>query len=131
MAGGAPFDLRRTFVDIAGDGATAIDVTETFWADLASGARRIDGFLMGRFAMSESPAHWEIHPKGDEIFHLVSGAIEVVLEEQAGERRVTLAPGESFIVPRGTWHRIEVREPGEMLFITYGEGTDHKPVEPV
>jgi mannose-6-phosphate isomerase-like protein (cupin superfamily) len=104
-------------------------VTDAFWENLQSGAQPLEGFLVGRFEMTDDPPHWEIHPRGDEFFHLISGAVDVMLEEEAaGERRVALSAGQSFIVPRGTWHRIVVHEPADMIFFTYGEGTRHRPV---
>jgi oxalate decarboxylase/phosphoglucose isomerase-like protein (cupin superfamily) len=68
-----------------------------------------------------------MHPAGDEVVCLLSGAIDVVLEEQHGERVVGLEPGSTCIVPRGVWHRAIVHEPGDTLHITRGEGTQHRP----
>jgi hypothetical protein len=39
-----------------------------------------------------------------------------------------LTAGQTFVVPRGVWHRGIVRQPGELMFITPGAGTDHRPV---
>jgi mannose-6-phosphate isomerase-like protein (cupin superfamily) len=44
-----------------------------------------------------------------------------------GERLVALEAGMTCIVPRGVWHRAIVREPGDTLHITRGEGTQHRP----
>jgi len=51
----------------------------------------------------------------------------VVLEGDPDET-FALRPGEAFVVPRGRWHRIEVIEPGDMVFVTEGDGTEHKPL---
>jgi mannose-6-phosphate isomerase-like protein (cupin superfamily) len=69
---------------------------------------------------------WEMHPAGDEIVCLPSGAIDIVLAETAGERVVALEAGQTCIVPQGVWHRAVVREPGDTLHITRGEGTQHR-----
>ena len=50
------------------------------------------------------------------------------MEVGPGERRVALASGQACLVPRGVWHRVVVREPGRLLFVTYGEGTQHRPL---
>ena len=68
-----------------------------------------------------------MHPAGDEILYLVDGALDVILEQKNGERVVTLQPGTACVVPRGTWHRQIVHQPGELLAITYGKGTQHRP----
>ena len=121
------FDLIGTYVHLEDGGAAAPVVCDAdFWPALISGQRRYDGRLVMASRMTESTAHWEMHPQGEEFLYLLSGAVDVVLEEAAGERRVALRRGTACLVPRGTWHRVEVREPGELLFITYGEGTQHR-----
>jgi hypothetical protein len=40
-----------------------------------------------------------------------------------------MAPGTTLIVPAGTWHRAVDQHGARMLFMTYGEGTQHKPVK--
>ena len=35
--------------------------------------------------------------------------------------------GERVLNPPGVWHTADVHEPGDALFITPGEGTEHKP----
>ena len=40
---------------------------------------------------------------------------------------MTLQPGTACVVPRGTWHRQIVHQPAELLAITYGKGTQHRP----
>jgi mannose-6-phosphate isomerase-like protein (cupin superfamily) len=51
-----------------------------------------------------------------------------VLDLPGGEQRAVIRPGQSFVVPRGVWHRGIVRQPGELMFITPGAGTEHRPV---
>ena len=123
-----PFDPGDTFIDIAGDAATPIEVTETFWSDLMSGRVTIEGFMMARLPVTGTSEHWERHPEGEEILYLLSGTVEVVLDEGAGENRVRLDAGRALIVPRGVWHYIDAVTASEMLFLTCGMGTEHKPV---
>ena len=83
---------------------------------------------MGSTHQSADWNHWERHPAGDEILVLLSGEMEVVLDTASGEQRARLAPGQTFIVPKGVWHRGIVSRPGELMFITPGAGTEHRPV---
>ena len=70
---------------------------------------------------------WEIHPVGDEIVVLLSGAATFVLRGDDGEARVQLAvPGAYVVVPRNTWHTARVCGTTRMLFITPGEGTENR-----
>lgn len=81
----------------------------------------VKGRLAGEARMTKSPPHaGEMHPDGDELLYLVEGAVDVVLDEEAGERRLSLQPGQAFVVPRAVWHRVMVREPCRLLYFTPG-----------
>ena len=126
-----PLQLESTFVHLGPDGqAIPLQVNEEFWQNLGSG--HFDhlgaGRLVSQMTFSESWATWEMHPQGEEIVCLLSGAVDLILAREAEERNVSLrSPGSFVIVPRGTWHTANVLEPGAMLFITPGDGTEHKP----
>ncbi|HMO76653.1 MAG TPA: cupin domain-containing protein [Sphingopyxis sp.] len=85
------------------------------------------GIYIGGIAMRESTG-WEMHPDGDEVLTLLSGQFDIVLDEQGVERVIALTPGKSAIVPQGVWHRMVINEPGELLFLTPGDTTQHKPL---
>jgi oxalate decarboxylase/phosphoglucose isomerase-like protein (cupin superfamily) len=73
--------------------------------------------------------HWEMHPRGDEILYMLDGAIDVVLEQADGTTQtVALDAGAACLVPRATWHRLLSRAPGHLLALTYGKGTQHRPL---
>lgn len=122
-------DLQQTYLhlDNAG-GAVPIQVTPAFWQDLMSGKTRYEGRLVIAGDLAEDMNQWEMHPAGEELLLCHSGRFEVLLETPAGEERFALGPGEAFVVPRGAWHRVLVREPGRLLFVTWGEGTRHRPL---
>lgn len=56
-----------------------------------------------------------MHPAGEEVVYLLSGAIDLVLEGADGERIVPLRDSEAYIVPSGTRHRAVVHAPGQVL----------------
>ena len=123
------FDLKTTYLDLRPDGsAREIAVTPDFWDALASGARRVEGRRTAVFAMTEDWQHWERHPAGEEFVYCLSGVIDLVFDLPEGEHLVALRPGAGVLVPIGVWHRGVVREPGECLFVTPGEGTEHRPL---
>jgi mannose-6-phosphate isomerase-like protein (cupin superfamily) len=135
--GESGFDPRGTFVFLEDGGAgVPVEVTPTFWQELIRGEtasatiRRIrdgDGWLTGAYSLSASGG-WEMHPAGDELLYLLSGAMDVVLQAGGGDRVVELRPGTACIVPRGVWHRQIVHQPGDLFAITYGKGTHHRPL---
>jgi mannose-6-phosphate isomerase-like protein (cupin superfamily) len=61
-----------------------------------------------------------MHPDGDELLYLVEGAVDVILDTKDGERCVSLEPKQAFVVPRGVWHRVEVKQPSCLLHFTPG-----------
>ena len=118
--------LSETYLELRGDGSIGdVALTPEFWPDLMSGRRQLDGRLIMSFALTEDMGHWEMHPAGDEILLALSGRMAVVLQGDPDES-FALKAGEAFVVPRGRWHRLNVIEPGEVVFMTPGEGTEHK-----
>jgi mannose-6-phosphate isomerase-like protein (cupin superfamily) len=123
------FDPTETYVHLsAANDATAVPVTEAFWPELMAGERDYDGRLITAHELTENMAHWERHPAGGEVLLALSGAFDVILDEAAGERRIALETGRAVIVPQGIWHRVDVRQPGVLVFVTPGEGTTHRPL---
>jgi uncharacterized cupin superfamily protein len=82
---------------------------------------RFRGVVTGAVHMTgDTP--WEMHPGGDECLHLLSCAIDVILDDGGAQQTIELRAGGACVIPRGMWHRQIVREPGELLFITPGIG---------
>ena len=122
------FDLATTYVQLDdGPRALAVEVDDEFWQTIDRRSELQGGRLVGRLHNAQDWDIWEMHPAGDEVVCLLSGAIDVVLDEPDGERVVALEAGRTCIVPRGVWHRAIVREPGDTLHITRGDGTQHRP----
>lgn len=122
------YNPTTTYINIDGNAATAIPVTESFWPEVMAGTRELGGWLMTAFPQAEDWATWERHPKGEEILIMLKGAMTLVLDDGKALREVALNEGESTIVPRNTWHTGKVRIPGTLLAVTFGEGTDHRPL---
>jgi mannose-6-phosphate isomerase-like protein (cupin superfamily) len=142
MTAATTFDLRKTYVNLDANGAAEkLVVTDTFWTELSEGARRLDGYLItvsdirNDIPHWEMPdirndiPHWEMHPNGDEVLYLMSGKLDVLIEQAEQQQRVPLrADGPGVVIPAGAWHRTVVIEPGRLMFITWGEGTEHRPL---
>ena len=56
-----------------------------------------------------------------------AGSIELVQEIGGVEVMTSLAAGEYAINEPGTWHTANVAESATAVFITAGEGTEHRP----
>jgi|SoiMethySBSTD1v2_1073268.scaffolds.fasta_scaffold633404_2 mannose-6-phosphate isomerase-like protein (cupin superfamily) len=87
--------------------------------------RRIDGFTIGAPELTgDAPHGGEVHPDGDEVLFLVSGAVSVRLELPEGDEVIELRGGDALVVPQGIWHEIKLREPGRLVHITPGPNGD-------
>jgi mannose-6-phosphate isomerase-like protein (cupin superfamily) len=124
-----PFDLAGAVAALARDGSSTVIETTP------GPPVRIDGFSVGAPLLTSNPPHrGEMHPDGDELLYLVSGRIDVILEEGGTQATVgtehiqSLRAGEALIVPRGVWHRVDVREPSRLVHITPGPGDGHRPL---
>ena len=118
-------DLSRTFVHLApGGDAEPVELTPAFWRESSAGERyeRLVGAFDFASAQDLHPSTQEMHPEADELLVVVSGALDVVIEEEGVERTVALSAGRAAIVPRGVWHRLVVREPGRLLFVNSRTG---------
>lgn len=96
--------------------------------------RRYDNFagheLISCHEFSEDWAAWEIHPKGDEIVILLSGEVTFILDLEDGKKSITLyKSGDFAIVPQSVWHTAKTNLKSKVLFITPGEGTEHKTIK--
>lgn len=67
---------------------------------------------------------WERHPHAEELLTVTSGAVRVHLRESGESAR--LEPGSCYVVPRGTWHRLTVEEPADLLTVTPRAATEHE-----
>src|SRR5262245_5673346 len=124
-----PFNLDDGVAALARDGSSRVV------APAPPSPMRIDGFTVGAPLLTSNPPHrGEMHPDGDELLYLISGRIEVIIEEggtaeTVGREQVaTLGPGQAIIVPRGAWHRVDVTEPSHLVHITPGPGDGHRPL---
>ena len=96
--------------------------------DARHGADGAEGRLVSQYTFTESWTSWEMHPAGDEVVICTAGAM-VLVQELADGRIVEtpLAAGQYAINPRGVWHTANVADHAAAIFITAGEGTQHRP----
>lgn len=87
-----------------------------------------EGRLVAMFDFTDDWESWEMHPSGDEVVLCITG--EMTLHQQwpdGTQKSVTIRDGEYAINPAGAWHTADVQEMTTALFITAGEGTQHRP----
>jgi mannose-6-phosphate isomerase-like protein (cupin superfamily) len=128
------FDLISTYVHLEdGPSTTPIEVSADFWATIDKRTELHGGRLVTLFHIESTRewVNWEVHPAGDELVYLLSGAADIVLQDDKNEQHIKLRTRAAGIIPRGVWHRAIIHTPSDLLFITRGAGTQHKPIETV
>lgn len=127
-----PLSINSTYVVLDGSGnAVPVSVSDTFYEELN---RTFGDFedkrLVSQFNFDRDWGTWEMHPAGEEFVCLISGQVDLILDQNGVETRLSLAtPGSYVIVPKGIWHTAKVYQPSSVLFITPGEGTQNRPVQ--
>ncbi|MEE4539694.1 MAG: cupin [Erythrobacter sp.] len=87
-----------------------------------------EGRLVSQYDFTESWESWEMHPHGAEVVICTQGVMRLIQESSDGRHeQVALAAGEYAINPPGVWHTADVDERAVAIFITSGEGTQHRP----
>ena len=125
-----PLQVATTHLRLRPDGrAEPLPVSPSLWPDIMAGKLGTfhNEYLVITANFEESWTSWEMHPNGDEIVILMSGAMDFVLDTPDGEEKCCVRnPGEFIFVTKGVWHTANVVQPSTMLFITAGEGTQHR-----
>ena len=86
------------------------------------------GLTIGVATMSENSPHGgEMHPDGDEVLYLISGRVRVVFLDSA-EEDIDVGPGDGLVVPKGMWHRVDIVEPCQIVYLTPGPNNMFRPL---
>ncbi len=129
-----PYELEKRPIHL-GLGASAFVEPEFTgameWYE-AYGARHAadgaEGRLVSLHRFTEDWDVWEMHPKGTEVVLCTAGAITLNQEQPDGTATtVTLKSGDYAINAPGVWHTADVPGEATAVFITAGEGTQHRP----
>jgi mannose-6-phosphate isomerase-like protein (cupin superfamily) len=125
-----PFNLASTFLRLRSDASVEpLAVNDTFWQKIMTGQLGDfhNEYLVSMSSFDADWPMWEMHPNGDEIVCLLSGSVVFTLETADGPKPVELSESGSYVVvPKATWHTAKANGPCRMLFITAGEGTQHR-----
>ena len=123
-------DFTENYVSLDKDGEIeTFEGGDKFWSLAAEKLDAIgENWLITEFFFDEDWKTWEMHPNGEEIVYLLSGAMDLILEKDGVSQTVELRSKGLIIIPRNTWHTAKVFEPGNMLVITLGKETQVKNV---
>lgn len=125
----APNQIEKDFIVLSPDKKASIELAdETLYERIDKTYNSFIGHeLISSYEFESDWSSWEVHPHGDEIVLLISGEVEFILEEESGETCITLREqGQYLVVPQGIWHTAKTKIKSKLLFITPGQGTQHK-----
>lgn len=121
--GPEPFDLIGASVHLDGAAARAVPT-----GDEGPGPPPGAGWVVSVSTIGEDTRTWRRNRDADEVLYLLSGAVDVVLDDGTQERVLALTEATGLVLPRETWHREVVRTPGDVLSIACAGRTEHRPV---
>lgn len=91
------------------------------------GSDGAEGRLVSMHTFDGDWDSWEVHPLGAEVVICTAGEMTLTQEFPDGRReRVTIGTGEYAINPPGVWHTADIARTATAVFITAGEGTEHR-----
>ena len=86
------------------------------------------GLTFGVATMSENSPHGgEMHPDGDEVLYLISGQVNVVFEDEDLDD-VLMNPGDGLVIGKGLWHRVDILNPSQIVYLTPGPRNEYRPL---
>lgn len=89
----------------------------------------VDGMTFGVATMSENSPHGgEMHADGDEVLYLISGRARVVFLDSSDDD-IDMYPGDGLVVPKGVWHRVDILEPCQIVYLTPGSNNEFLPLD--
>ncbi len=119
---------EHTYVHLAPDGnAEELDGAGFWRLPPDQFAQYGKGWVISEYLYTHDWPNWEMHPEGDEFVYLLSGAVELLLEQGAEIVTTTLEGAGAVLVPHGVWHTAKVRQPSRVLHVTRGAGTQTRP----
>ena len=103
------------------------DLLASFVPDRPDPPVPVSGATFGVATMAENSPHvGEMHPDGDEVLFLISGRINVVFpDDPVGD--IEVVPGGGLVVPKGMWHRVDILEPSQIVYLTPGPNNKFRP----
>lgn len=124
-----PNQIEENFIVLSPDKKAFVETADaTLYERIDKAYQGFKGHeLISCYEFESDWSSWEIHPHGDEVVILISGAVTFILQTESGENCVELKEqGQYVIVPQGTWHTAKTPVKSKLLFITPGQDTQHK-----
>jgi len=84
-----------------------------------------DGLNVGIVTLEHTTNNGEVHLDGDEILYVISGEICLTSDSNLNES-LTLISGDSCIIKKGEWHKVNVVKTTKLIYMTPGLNNEHR-----
>ena len=89
--------------------------------------KQFDGLNVGIVTLENTTNNGEVHLDGDEILYVISGELSLTSDSNPNES-LTLSSGESCIIKKGEWHKVNVTKTTQLIYMTPGLNNEHRPL---
>ena len=89
-------------------------------ADRKGSSARLASYRDGTLSITKfaGKGHWECHPAGDELIHVLDGTATLEMPGEEGPRSFALRAGMVAVNPQGAWHRFSSADGVTLLAVT-------------
>jgi len=88
---------------------------------------QFDGLNVGIVTLDRTTNDGEVHLDGDEILYVISGELSLTSDSNPNQS-LTLNSGDSCIIKKGEWHKVNVIKTTELIYMTPGLNNEHRPL---
>ena len=89
--------------------------------------KQFDGLNVGIVTLEQTTNNGEVHFDGDEILYVISGELSLTSDSNPNES-LKLSSGESCIIKKGEWHKVNVIKTTQLIYMTPGLNNEHRPL---
>ena len=93
---------------------------QSTWDDRKASSARLASYRDGVLFTTKfaGKGHWECHPMGDELAHVLDGTVTLEIVGENGPQSFALRAGMIAVIPRGAWHRAHSADGVTIMFAT-------------
>ena len=89
-----------------------------YWENPSERPSLRDGRILSVFEYDSTWSHWERHPVGDEFALVITGEVDLLLDQPSGADTIRLSESQCGVIPQGAWHTLRIVRHSRLLFVT-------------
>jgi mannose-6-phosphate isomerase-like protein (cupin superfamily) len=89
-----------------------------YWENPSERPSLRNGRILSVFEYDSTWSHWERHPVGDEFALVITGEVDLLLDQPSGTDTIRLCASQCGVIPQGAWHTLRIVRQSRLLFVT-------------